>query len=114
MNWGSLFFLLAVVFFIVFGVEAACRDKLDTCDRAVKYCRSPKVAETLRENCEKTCGHCTPSFRRSPAKKHRSKKKRKKPAKRKPRKKPAKKPSKKQPPKQPPAGKPPTQPPAKS
>ncbi|KAI6230668.1 Glutathione S-transferase 1 [Aphelenchoides fujianensis] len=92
--------VLALVLVVVQQTTAECRDRLDTCERAAGYCKSPALQETLRRNCEKTCGHCTTSGGSKKKAKRTPKKRRnpprKKPAK-KPKRKPAKKPAKKQP-----------------
>ncbi|KAI6195617.1 Hematopoietic prostaglandin D synthase [Aphelenchoides besseyi] len=84
---------LVTLFFAVHTVHSECRDKLYTCNRAFVYCQSPPLADTLKANCERTCGYCT----LSPNTHHKARKH----PRHKPHKKPRKKPQKKKPPTKP-------------
>lgn len=40
------------------GGGEECKDKVEHCFRARTQCQTPALAETLKKNCAKSCGHC--------------------------------------------------------
>ncbi|KAI6186057.1 hypothetical protein M3Y98_00091500 [Aphelenchoides besseyi] len=70
-----MFWLRIAVLLVVFlKVEAECRDKLGSCYRAERFCNSAALRDTLKENCRRTCRHCT-SKKSKVSKKKKNKKK---------------------------------------